>query len=74
MDIENLEREELKFAASEQARSDRDLLDSHEERPVTELDRLWLEQACLRAVQIDAGEVELVSGEEVERRASELLR
>jgi hypothetical protein len=35
---------------------------------------LFTRQACLRAVQIDAGEIELVSGEEVDRRASELLR
>ncbi len=74
MDIENLECGGLKFAANEQARSDSKLLDSHEERPVTQFDRLWLEQACLRAVQIDAGEVELVSGEDVDRRISELLR
>lgn len=31
----------------------------------TEIDRLWAEEAELRVSQIDRGEVELVSGEEV---------
>jgi hypothetical protein len=40
-----------------------------EELPSQELDRLWLEEANRRATQLDAGEVELVSGEEVDRKA-----
>ena len=39
-----------------------------------ELDRLWLEEASKRAAQIDAGEVELISAEEVDRKARALLR
>lgn len=37
-------------------------------------DRLWLEEASRRAAQIDAGEVELVSSEDVDRKARALLR
>jgi len=44
------------------------------ELSVTELDRLWFEQASSRGVQIDAGEVELVSDEDVDRKARALLR
>jgi hypothetical protein len=72
MDIRNLERGALDHAAHACGRLARELLD--DEVPATELDPLWREQACLRVTQIDAGEVELVSGEEVDRRASELLR
>lgn len=37
-------------------------------------DRLWLEEAGRRAAQIDAGKVELVPSEEVDRKARALLR
>lgn len=74
MDIEVLEREALKLPAEDRARLARELLDSLDELPPKELDRLWLEEASRRAAQIDAGDVELVSSEEVDRKARALLR
>ena len=52
---------------------DVELLDSLGELPPKELDRFWLEEASRRAAQIDAGEIELVSAEEVDRQARALL-
>jgi putative addiction module component (TIGR02574 family) len=74
MDIEVLEREALKLPADERARLARELLNSLDDMPEAELDRLWLEEASRRATQIDTGEVELVSSEEVDRKAQALLR
>jgi len=51
-----------------------ELLDSLEDLPSQELDRLWLEEANRRATQLDAGKAELVSGDEVDRKARALLR
>jgi len=74
MDVEILEREALKLPAGDRARLARELLDSLDDLPPEEIDHLWLEEASRRAAQIDAGEVELVSGEEVDRKARALLR
>ncbi len=73
MDIESLEREALQLSPEDRARLAHDLLDSLDELSPEELDRLWLEEAGRRAAQIDAGEVELVSAEEVDRKAKALL-
>jgi hypothetical protein len=72
MDIKNLERGALDHTADGRGRLARELF--YDELPATELERLSREQACLRAAQIDAAEVELVSSEAVGRKASELLR
>jgi len=74
MDVELIEREARKLPAEDRARLARDLLDSLDELPPPELDHLWLEEASRRAAQIDAGEVELLSAEEVDRKARALLR
>jgi DNA-directed RNA polymerase subunit K/omega len=37
------------------------------------VERLWLDEAATRASQIDAGAVDLVDGEDVERKARALL-
>ena len=74
MDIDALEHEALKLPAEDRARLARDLLDSLDELSAEELDRLWLEEASQRAAQIDAGEIELISSEEVDRKARALLR
>jgi len=44
--------------------------------PVTNAEReqLWLDEAARRVVQIDAGEVELIPGEDVESKARALLK
>jgi restriction endonuclease Mrr len=74
MDVELLEREVLKLPAEDRARLARELLESLDELQPQELDRVWLEVASRRAAQIDAGEVDLVSAEAVDRKASALLR
>ena len=74
MDVEALEREALKLPAEDRARLAGELLDSLDELPPQEIDRLWLEEASRRAAQIDAGEVQLVSAEDVDRKARALLR
>ncbi|MBL8199782.1 MAG: addiction module protein [Chromatiales bacterium] len=38
-----------------------------------EREQLWLEEAARRAAQIDSGEVELIPGQEVARKARALL-
>jgi Putative addiction module component len=52
----------------------RELLDSLDDLPSQDIDRLWLEEASRRAAQIDCGEVNLVPGDEVDRKARALLR
>jgi len=74
MDIELIKHEARKLPVEDRARLVRELLDSLDELPPQELDRLWLEEASRRAAQIDAGEVKLVSAEEVDRKARALLR
>lgn len=74
MDIDALEREALKLPAEDRARLVRELLESLDELSSEELDRLWLKEAGQRAAQIDADDVELISGEEVDRNARALLR
>ncbi len=74
MDVEALEREALRLPVEDRARLARELLDSLDALPPLELDRLWLEEAARRAAQIDTCEVELVSAEEVDRKARALLR
>ena len=74
MDVDPLVREALKLPGEDRARLVRDLLESLDELSAEELDRLWLEEASQRAAQIDAGEVELISAEEVDRKARALLR
>jgi putative addiction module component (TIGR02574 family) len=74
MDITILEDEMLKLPVNDRARLVRELLDSLDDLPAQELDRLWLTEASHRAAQLDSVEVTLVSGEEVNRKAQALLR
>ena len=74
MDITILEREALKLSAKDRARLVRELLDSLDDLPSQDIDRLWLEEASRRATQIDTGEVSLVPGDEVDRKARAMLR
>jgi putative addiction module component (TIGR02574 family) len=74
MDIDALEREVLSLPPEDRARLARELLDSLEDLSPEELERLWLDEAERRAAEIDAGEVELVSSEEVDQKALALLR
>ncbi len=69
-----LEDKVLKLSALDRARLVRKLLNSLDDLPPQELERLWFVEAGRRAAQLDTGEVRLVSGEEVDRKARVLLR
>lgn len=73
MDVDTVEREALKLSEAERARVARELLDSLEHVPPQDVEQLWRDEAATRAGQVDAGAVELVSGEDVERKARALL-
>jgi len=44
-------------------------MEMYGEKSGPQYDRLWLEQASQRAAQIEAGKVELISAEAVDRKA-----
>lgn len=73
MDLDTVKRQALKLSETERARLARELLDSLAHVPPQCVERLWLDEAATRASQIDAGAVDLVAGEVVERKARALL-
>ena len=74
MDFKSLEKQALGLPAADRAKLAQELLESLDSLTASEREQLWLDEAERRARQIDAGEVALVSGEEVARKARELLR
>jgi putative addiction module component (TIGR02574 family) len=50
------------------------LLLSLEEISESEFDRLWGEESARRVAEVDAGRVHLIPGEEVAKKARDLLR
>jgi hypothetical protein len=73
MDIGTLKREALRLLPEDRARLVSALLQSLDELPRQDADRLWLGEAARRAAQVYSGEVKLVSSEEVDRKARALL-
>lgn len=73
MDFKTLEREALDLPPADRVRLARELLESLESLTDAELAQLWRDEALRRARQLDNGEVQLVSGEEVARKARALL-
>jgi Putative addiction module component len=74
MDFESLEKEALKRSAAERAKLARQLLESLDLLSEAELDALWLDEAQRRAKQIDRGEANVLTGEEVAREARTRLK
>ncbi len=74
MDFELIEKQALSLSAEERARLARELLDSIDNLTPREIETLWLEEAERRAQQIERGEVALVDGDEVARKARALVR
>ena len=74
MSTDALEKEILRLPPEERARLSELLLASLDELPEAELERIWFAEAQQRAEQIDAGTVQLISSEEVDRKARALLR
>jgi len=69
-----LEEEVLSLPTEERARLAERLLDSLDAPSEEEISELWLEEEARRAREIDEGLVELVSSDEVERKARALLK
>jgi hypothetical protein len=74
MDVETLKHEALRLSPEDRVRLATDLLESLDELPPENVDRLWIEEAARRAPQIDSGEVELIAAEDVDRKARALPR
>jgi hypothetical protein len=74
MDIDTLKREALRLPPEDRARLASELLKSLDGLSTQDADRLWLEEATRRAAEVDSGEVELVSADEVDRKARALLQ
>ena len=69
-----LQEAALNLPPDERASLARTLLLSLDEPPAAELMETWLSEAERRAREIDRGEVQPVSAEEVRRKARALLR
>ena len=74
MDFDLVEKQALGLPAKDRARLVKDLLESLDELTPAEVKSLWLDEAEKRAGQIDRGEVDLASAEEVAREARALLK
>ena len=74
MKPKRLEEEALSLPPEERAKLAQKLLLSLDELSEGELGVAWLEEASRRARELDRGEVEPISAEEVRRKARALLR
>lgn len=74
MDLKAITELALKLPIEERAKLARELLESLESPPSSEVEGLWLEEAARRAEQIDSGAVPLVPSDEVSRKARTLLK
>ncbi|MBS0431705.1 MAG: addiction module protein [Proteobacteria bacterium] len=73
MNPDALEQEALHLPVQERARLAQRLLESLDELSDSEVEQLWLTEAERRAREIDEGSVELVSGDELDRRIRDRL-
>ena len=74
MDFKSLEKQALDLPVPDRAKLAQELLASLDTLNPAEREQLWLDEAQRRAEQLDSGGVALVPGEEVARKAGELLR
>ena len=74
MDAKTLQEAALGLPADERAALAEKLLSSLDEPSEAELERTWLAEAARRARELDRGEVQPISAEEVRRKARSLLR
>ncbi len=74
MNTDMIEHEALKLPTSARAALAHKLLESLDAPSDNEVEELWLNEAELRAAEIDSGSVQLVSSEAVSRKAWALLR
>lgn len=69
MTIEELKREALRLDPSGRADLARELLESLDDLPESEVERLWLEEAERRRVEVESGNVTPIPMDEVFARA-----
>ncbi|MHB9003945.1 MAG: addiction module protein [Coriobacteriia bacterium] len=69
MTIEELKREALRLDPSGRADLARELLESLDDLPEAEVERLWLEEAERRRVEVQSGNVTPIPMDEVFARA-----
>ncbi len=69
MTIDELKREALRLDSSSRADLARELLESLDDLPESEVERLWLEEAERRRVEVQAGNVVPIPMDEVFARA-----
>lgn len=74
MSIDELETQVLSLPAEERARLAHTIIASIEDRSDGDVEEAWIREIDRRAEQIMRGEVELVPGDEVFRKAFERLR
>ena len=74
LDVDALEKEALHLPPEDRARLAQQLLLSLEALSEREAEEAWLVEAERRARELDRGEVQPISAEEVRRKAQALLR
>lgn len=74
MDTKSVEKQALGLPAPDRAKLARKLLESLDSLSDAEREQLWLDEAARRAAQLDNGDVELIPGQEVARKARALLK
>jgi putative addiction module component (TIGR02574 family) len=74
MNASTVEEEALSLSPRERAKLAERLLESLDNLPEHDVEALWLDVAERRASEIDAGQVQLVTPEELERRVQARLK
>ena len=74
MDSKTLQEAALNLPPDERAALAEKLLSSLDEPTEAELERAWLSEAARRARELDGGDVQGISEEDVRRKARSLLR
>lgn len=74
MNIQTLEQHALHLAVQDRAYLAEKLLASLDNLSEQETEKLWLQEAARRAVELDEGKVQPVSADEVEAKINALLQ
>lgn len=74
MSMKHIEIGALRLPPEDRARLALELIESLENLAQSELEGLWLQESVRRARQIDAGTVDLITGDVVAREARALLK
>lgn len=74
MTTEEIQRQALSLPLEQRAHLAEQLLSSLDGLSEAESARLWLDEAERRAIEIDRGEVELVSADDFERQVEQIFK